>query len=110
MQFKQFLILENKKLAWNSYPKIGWWENNDRIILYHGTHKDNLKSVLENGLNKIDSDAGMISLTLDPNTAFGYASMGVDEAKFRKVGAKPKHIPEKDIVVFVFEIPKTWFN
>ena len=105
--FKQFL-LENK-LQWDGYPTIGWWEDMDPIILYHGTHKDNKQSVLDNGLTKTDPDTGMISLTLDPNTALGYASMGGGEAEFRKVGSKPKHVPVEDRVVFKFAIPKKWF-
>lgn len=104
--FKQFL-LENK-IQWNGYPEIGWWEDMDPIILYHGTYKDNKQSVLKDGLNRMDPDTGMISLTLDPNTALGYASMG-GEAEFRKVGSKPKHIPIEDRIVFKFAIPKKWF-
>lgn len=106
--FKQF-ISENK-IQWDGYPTIGWWEDMDPIILYHGTHKNNKQSVLDNGLNRMDPDTGMISLTLDPNTALGYASMSGGEAEFRKIGNKPKHVPIKDRIVFKFAIPKSWFN
>lgn len=105
--FKEFL--REGKLAWNGNPQIGWWEDLDPVILYHGTHKNNKDEILKNGLTKADQETGMISLTLDPNTAFGYASMYGGEAEFRKVGAKPKHVPKEDRIVFKLAIPKKWF-
>lgn len=99
-----------KEIPWESDPKIGWWEDQDPITLYHGTHISKKSSILENGLDKKDSSTGMISLALEPNTGFGYASMYGGEADFRKAGSKAKISPEEERIVFVFEIPQEWIK
>ena len=54
--------------------------------------------------------AGYVSLALEPNTAFGYASMsGVGgESTFRKAGKRVKSTPVAERAVFVLEIPKEY--
>lgn len=96
-------LIENKIPFKN--PQIGWWRDNDPLTLYHGTHKRNLESILENGISapKSGPTAGWVSLALEPNTAFGYASMS-GESAFRAAGAKAVHVPMKDRVVLVLEI------
>lgn len=100
------LINENKELPWHGHPKIGWWQDQEHLTLYHGTYKSNLHSVLKNGITHKDPKTGMVSMALEPNTAFGYASMHGGKANFRKVGGKAQHVPDKDRVVVVAKIPK----
>ena len=102
-----FSLFTESQLQWNGNPKIGWWEDQDPIIVYHGTHKKHLESVLKDGLTRKDPVTGFISLALEPNTAFGYAAMS-GEAEFRAAGAKSVSVPPSDRVVFVFKIPKSW--
>lgn len=83
----EFLI-EAKKLPWIKNPEIGWWKDSDPLRVYHGTHKDNLESVLKNGLNEKDKDTAKISLSLDPFTALGTSA--------------------EDRVVVIIEIPMEW--
>jgi hypothetical protein len=52
----------------------------------------------------------MISLTLDPFTARGYAAMHGGEAEFRKAGNKAQHVPMNQRAVFVFDIPTEWIK
>lgn len=109
MKFKKFLnesII--KHIPWNSHPKIGWWLDNDPITFYHGTHKDNAQNIIGSGLYAPSTGptANWVSLALEPNTAFGYASMAGGETTFRSVGKKAKHIPPADRVVFIIKLPK----
>ena len=110
--FKEYLTESAKELPWNSNPHIGWWEDNKVLRLYHGTNIRNLESVLKNGINKPDPNTGLISMALEPNTAFAYASMSGagGEADFRKIGANPVHTKNSDRVVFVFDIPMEWIK
>ena len=110
--FKSFITLNESKLQWEGRPDIGWWEDKDVIRLYHGTHIRNVDSVVKNGLTHKDPQTGMISLALEPNTAFGYAAMaGVGgEASFRKAGAKVKNTPAEERAIFVLDIPMKWIK
>lgn len=120
-KFKQFVIesdvvsdtissakknFPNKsKFKWNSNPKIGWWKDRNTLIMYHGTHYSNLESMLENGIWAPTSGptANWVSLALEPNTAFGYASMG-GESGFRAAGSKAVHIPKEERIVLVLKM------
>lgn len=95
-----------KKYAWKGNPKIGWWADRNTVIFYHGTHFSRLSDILKNGLSAPTSGptANWVSLALEPNTAFGYASMG-GESSFRAAGSKAKHIPSNERVVLVLKIP-----
>jgi hypothetical protein len=112
ISFKDFLtekLNQYKKLAWDGSPKVGWWLDNQTITFYHGTHKNNLTKVMENGL--VAPTQGptkdWVSLTLDPNTAFGYASMS-GESAFRAAGGKAMSVPKEDRVVLVLKLPKSY--
>lgn len=96
-----------RKLPWNGRPRIGWWQDNKTVTMYHGTHLRNLESVSKNGIDRFDPNTGMISMAFEPNTAYGYAAMSGagGEANFRKVGAKPVNTPKEERMVLVFEIP-----
>lgn len=112
--FSEYLIESKiKKKPFDKNPKIGWWLDNDPIRFYHGTHIRNLDYVEENGLLAPTSGdtAGWISLALEPNTAWGYASMsaagGETEFKaFRGAGNKAKIASQKERVCFIIELPK----
>lgn len=95
-----------KELQWNGNPKIGWWEENSSLILYHGTHWSNIEYISKNGITAPNSGptANWVSLALEPNTAFGYASMG-GESGFRAAGAKAKTILPEDRIVLVLKLP-----
>lgn len=97
-------------LPWDANPKVGWWEDLDPIIFYHGTHENNLQSVLDNGLTRKDPDTGMISLALEPYTANAYAAMSGSggEHKFRQIGASATTTKVDERVVIKFAIPNEW--
>lgn len=100
---------EKKKFAWAGNPKIGWWADRNSVIFYHGTHHTNVAGILKSGLFAPSSGptANWVSLALEPNTAFGYASMG-GESGFRAAGAKAQTVPPKDRVVLVMKIPVSY--
>ena len=102
---------ENKKVSWNGTPQIGWWEDNDPVVLYHGTHINNTQGILKDGIfaPKEGYTAGKVSLALEPNTAFGYASMSgaCGETEFRKQGGKARHTPPEERVVFILQVPRS---
>jgi len=93
-------------------PNIGWWEDQNQVTVYHGTHDRNVNAVLENGLNRPDPKTGMISVTGDPFTAHGYAAMSGagGEAQFRAAGARPVHVPDEDRSVIKMRIPIDWLK
>lgn len=64
--------------------------------------------ILKHGINHKDPKTGMISVTHDPHTAHGYASMSGagGERNFRKTGAKAVHTPHEDRVVLKIHLPK----
>ena len=100
------------RMKWDPDPVIGWWRDNETNILYHGTHERNLEYIFEYGLKPADSGytEGFVSLTLDPNTAYGYASMSGSggEREFRKAGAKPKHTPPTQRAILILEMNTQW--
>jgi len=98
-----------KKFVWKGNPKIGWWADRNTLLLYHGTHHSNLAGVLQSGIfaPKSGPTANWVSMALEPNTAFGYASMG-GESGFRAAGAKAVSVPPKDRVVLVTKMPVSY--
>ena len=109
-QWKKFLVEGAGQTAWNGTPEIGWWLDSDVITFYHGTHINNLNGILESGIfaPKEGYTAGKISLALEPNTAFGYASMSGagGETAFRSKGTGAAHTPGNERVIFIIQIPK----
>lgn len=106
--FKEFLKEEKeiKLIELNEFNDIGWWKKrNDFLILYHGTNKINLDGIVKNGITNKDPETGFISMALEPNTAFAYASMTGGESNFRKMGAKAKIAKIEDRVCIVFKVP-----
>ncbi|CAL9980356.1 hypothetical protein VPHK356_0041 [Vibrio phage K356] len=95
----------------NFNPKVGWWEDADPLVVYHGTHKRHIDSVYTNGLDRKDPDTGMISVALEPFTAKAYAAMSGagGEANFRTSGAAVS-TPTSERVVFTLEIPQKWIQ
>src|SRR5579859_7381720 len=92
-------------------PKIGWWADHpSHLTVYHGTHDDNVHNIVKNGLTHKDPRTGMISVTHDPHTAHGYASMSKSggEYHFRKVGGNPVSTPHEHRSVVKIQIPKDW--
>lgn len=114
LRFSQFISEEAKEIPFEKNPKIGWWrdkaEQDGYHTVYHGTHVRNLKSVLKHGLTHKDPKTGMISVTHDPHTAHGYASMAGagGEAEFRKGSSAniAKHTPDHERIVLKMHIPK----
>ena len=106
-QWRKFLT---ERAAWDGTPAIGWWLDNEVITFYHGTHINNLQGILKEGIfaPKSGYTAGKISLALEPNTAFGYASMSGagGETAFRSKGTGAAHTPADERVVFIIKIPK----
>lgn len=109
-----------RMIPWIRNPQIGWWLENDPVTFYHGTHQDNLEGILKGGIYAPRSGptAGWVSLALEPNTAFGYASMKGGESKFRAdaaqgfrgAGTTAQHVPANERIVFVLRIPHSYFK
>lgn len=99
------------KLPWNGDPKIGWWLDQDYLMLYHGTHLKNIESINNVGISRKDQDTGMISMAFEPDTAFGYASMsgGGGEAEFLDSGESKTTAP-KDRIILVALVPMDWIQ
>lgn len=121
--FKQFLTEKIRKIPFVRLPKIGWWLDGEKITCYHGTHIRNIEWIEKNGLVPPEQGytAGVVSLALEPNTSWGYASMsamggesgrGIKADKgskgFRDAGAGAKSTPQEERVVFVLEFPKKY--
>lgn len=93
---------------------MGWWREQDPIILYHGTHIRNVNSFLENGIllpkNPPLNRKPEISLALDPYTAFGYAAMSGSggEVGFRQAGSKVTSTPIEERAIFKLKIPMSF--
>lgn len=109
MRAKEFIFELAGEVQWNNDPQIGWWLDQDPVTFYHGTHIDNLENVLQNGLIGSEYAEGWVSLAVDPFTAAGYASMSGGEQSFRGAGAKSKHVPLEERVVFIIQIPQSDF-
>jgi len=116
MKFKNYLKeqqhIEDKEIPFEHDPKLGWWQDQEHVTLYHGTHKRNLKSIYQHGITHKDPTSGMISLALEPHTAHGYASMSAagGEHHFRYSGGKARNTPHEDRVVFKLKVPKHWIE
>lgn len=115
--FKKFLkeeeeLLKEDEIPFDKHANHGWWGDKDHVDVYHGTHKRNVSSVKKHGLIHPDPKTGHISVTLDPHTAHGYASMASSggEARFRGSGSKPANTPHHDRAVTKFRIPKEWLH
>lgn len=116
-KFKDFLLeftkteIKKPEYKWLKDPKIGWWADRSSLLMYHGTHINNLEAIIENGIYapKSGPTANWVSMALDPYTANGYASMG-GESAFRAAGAKARHIPENERVVLVCKFPMSWIQ
>ena len=109
MKIKDLFEAEQKMGEWR--PKIGWWLDNDPVTFYHGTNSSRLDDILKTGLMspKTGHTAGWVSLALDPNTAFGYASMHGGETTFRKAGGKAQHVPAEERIVLIIKLPQSYF-
>lgn len=108
----EFIQIIENQIPWEGSPKIGWWEDQTVLRLYHGTHIRNVKDIQKDGLTRKDPDTGMISLALEPNTAYGYASMSGSggESDFRKAGTRVTHTPSRERAIFVLDIPMDWIK
>ena len=109
------LLFENKSLSWEGNPAIGWWLDNPITIFYHGTlaTQERIEGIMREGLNppKSGPTAGFISLALEPNTAYGYASMAGagGETEFRGSGDRARTTAPHERVVFKLKIPQNYF-
>lgn len=109
ISFKKFLLESIKKVSWSGNSKIGWWLDNDPITFYHGTHVRNLEFIEKHGIiaPTQGSTANWVSLALEPNTAFGYASMsGAGGERNFGTGNNVVSTPAKERIVFIIELKK----
>lgn len=92
---------------WSGNPNIGWWEDQKPLTLYHGTHQSKIEDILKSKLVAPSEGptAHWVSLALEPNTAFGYASMRGGESAFRAAGAKAIHVPAEERAVLILSFP-----
>ena len=108
--FRQFII--ESEIPFDKSTNHGFWEDSDYVDVYHGTHKKNVKVIEDGGLNRPDPKTGMISVTMDPYTAHGYAAMSGSggEANFRQAGTKAVNTPHEDRAVMKFRLPSKWLQ
>jgi len=110
--FKSFLLEQeqSREIPWKTHPQtwIGDDKEESHIYLYHGTHKKNRQSVVNNGITHADPKTGKVSYALDPHTGRGYAAMSGSggEYQFRRAGAKVQNVPMSDRDVHVWRVPK----
>lgn len=99
-----------KQLPWQGNPHIGWHEDGDHLIMYHGTHEKNLGHIDRGGINAPTTGptANWVSMTHDPHTAHGYASMTGGESTFRSSKKRPQSVPHEQRAVLVARIPREW--
>ena len=104
--------MNESEIPFDKTTNHGFWDDNDHVVVYHGTHKRNVPDIRKNGLNKPDPKTGMISVTMDPHTAHGYAAMSGSggEAGFRQAGGKAVNTAHEDRAVLKYRIPKTWLK
>ena len=109
MKIKELLESINSipQLLWNSNPQIGWWEDSNKIRLYHGTDILHLDSFAKDGLNRPDPKTGMYSFALEPFTARAFATMG-GEARFLAAKSKAMVVPQDRRCAIVFDLPLSW--
>lgn len=103
-----FELLEKINYSpWRGNPQIGWWEDQTPLILYHGTHQSKIQDILKSKLVAPTQGptADWVSLALEPNTAFGYASMRGGESAFRAAGSKAINVPSHERAVLILSFP-----
>lgn len=115
IKFKSFLKEEKKHIIPWEKPNHGWLGNlqhlpdDHEVTLYHGTTHDKAHSIMKSGITIPDKRTGYVSLTPDPNTAHGYASMG-GEANFRRNGPQARHIPHEERSVIKMKVKAGWLK
>jgi hypothetical protein len=103
-------LFEDFNIPYDKNPTIGFWGDSDYVIGYHGTHERNIPIILKTGISKPDPKTGMVSITLDPNTAHGYAAMSGSggEASFRGAGDKATTTPHNERAILKVKLPMEW--
>lgn len=98
------------RIPWEKNPKIGWWKDGSHLTMYHGTHETNLHRIDRDGIKAPEHGPtkGWVSMTHDPHTAHGYASMSGGESAFRAAGGQARHVPDHERSVLVAHIPREW--
>jgi len=89
-----------------------WSENEDHLVVYHGTHVKNVPEILKNGINNKDPKTGMISVAIGSHgadVAHGYAAMS-GEYGFRQAGQKAVTVPHEDRAIVVAHLPMDWVH
>ncbi len=112
--FKSYLTEAKtiKQVPWNGFPEIGWWRDQKKLTLYHGTNVDNLPGFAATGLSRPDPNTKMYSFAFEPFTARAFAVMG-GEARFLNAKAhqaKQLVVPENKRAVLIFELPIAWIE
>lgn len=118
ISFKRFLSeerqMEEGELQYDKKMNQGWWNDDDKehLYLYHGTHKRNVPAIAKQGISVPDPKTGMISMTMDPHTAHGYAAMSSGDRRgehsFRQAGGNAVTTPHEDRAVTRFKVPMDW--
>lgn len=102
--------VSHREVPFHKDPKIGWWKDGDHVTLYHGTHIDNVKSIMKHGLKAGSKPGSKISMALDPHTAHGYASMHGGEARFKHDGKRAETTPHEKRAVLVYKVPRHYVD
>lgn len=110
LNLREFLAQQANcpQLQWEENPKLGWWQYNDPLPVYHGTHIEHLNSILQYGLNRADQTTGMISLAMDPYTALAYASMSGAGGEWQYKNGNKFITPNDNRVVIKFRLPRNF--
>lgn len=90
-----------------------WSENEDHLVVYHGTHIKNVPGIIDlngPGISNKDPKTGMISVAIGSHgrsVGHGYAAMS-GERNFRQSGKKAVTVPHEDRAVVVAHLPMDW--
>jgi hypothetical protein len=90
-----------------------WSENEDFLVVHHGTHIRNVSDILKNGIKNKDPKTGMVSVAIGDRgkqVAKAYAAMAGagGEYNYRTAGQRPVNVPPEHRAVIVAHLPMYW--
>lgn len=91
---------------------IHWSQNKSHLVVFHGTHIDNVPEIMKNGINNKDPKTGMVSVAIGSHAqdiAHGYAAMS-GEHGFRQAGQRATTVPHEQRAIVTAHLPMDWVH